>query len=98
VGSIPAFSDTVESEGRQMKQCRIQYIEKNKNPPVKSRKIVCRGSKYKQATSIESTWPVIYISVSLWGRGMDPTEGKQKEGVMGMKVGGNYSTYNETTV
>jgi hypothetical protein len=36
LGSIPASSDTVESEGRQMKQCRIQYIEKKiqKNPPV----------------------------------------------------------------
>ncbi len=29
LGSIP--SDTVESEGRQMKQCWIQYIEKKKN-------------------------------------------------------------------
>jgi hypothetical protein len=28
LGSIPASSDTVESEGRQMKQCWIQYIEK----------------------------------------------------------------------
>jgi hypothetical protein len=27
VGSIPASSDTVESEGRQMKQCRIKYIQ-----------------------------------------------------------------------
>ncbi len=26
-GSIPAASDTVESKGRQMKQCWIQYIE-----------------------------------------------------------------------
>ncbi len=25
-GSSPASSDTVESEGRQMKQCWIQYI------------------------------------------------------------------------
>ncbi len=32
LGSIPASSDTVESEGRQMKQCWIQYIEKKKNP------------------------------------------------------------------
>ncbi len=28
LGSISASSDTVESEGRQMKQCGIQYIEK----------------------------------------------------------------------
>jgi len=28
LGSIPASSDTVESEGRQMKQCRISYIKK----------------------------------------------------------------------
>ncbi len=26
LGSIPAFSDTVESEGRQMKECWIMYI------------------------------------------------------------------------
>ncbi len=36
LGSIPASSDTVETEGRQMKQCWIQYLEKNilKNLPV----------------------------------------------------------------
>ncbi len=28
LASIPASSDTVESEGRQMKQCWIQFIEK----------------------------------------------------------------------
>ncbi len=31
LGSIPASSDTVESEGRQMKQCWISYIKKEKN-------------------------------------------------------------------
>ncbi len=30
LGSIPASSDTVESEGRQKKQCWIQYIEEEK--------------------------------------------------------------------
>ncbi len=30
LGSIPATSDTVESEGRQMEQCRISYIKKEK--------------------------------------------------------------------
>ena len=32
-------SDTVESEGREMKQCGIQYIEEKnkKDPPVKKR-------------------------------------------------------------
>jgi hypothetical protein len=29
MGSIPASSDTVESEGQQMKQCRISYIKNN---------------------------------------------------------------------
>ncbi len=35
LGSIPASSDTVESEGRQMKQCWISYIKRKiqKNPP-----------------------------------------------------------------
>jgi hypothetical protein len=28
LGSIPASSDTVESEGRQMKQCKIFYIKR----------------------------------------------------------------------
>ncbi len=32
LGSIPASSDTGESEGRQMKQCWITYFNKNKNP------------------------------------------------------------------
>jgi hypothetical protein len=32
LGSIPASSDTAESEGRQMKQCWISYITKSKNP------------------------------------------------------------------
>ncbi len=32
LGSIPASSDTVESEGRQMKQCWILYITKHKKP------------------------------------------------------------------
>ncbi len=36
LGSIPASSDTVESEGRQKKQCWITYItRKPKNSPVK---------------------------------------------------------------
>jgi hypothetical protein len=36
LGPIPASFDTVESEGQQMKQSRIQYIAKKnlKNPPV----------------------------------------------------------------
>ncbi len=29
LGSIPASSDTVESEGRQMNQCWIQYVHRN---------------------------------------------------------------------
>jgi hypothetical protein len=35
LGSIPASSGTVESEGRQMKQCRLLYIKRKiqKNPP-----------------------------------------------------------------
>jgi hypothetical protein len=28
LGSLPASSDTMESEGRQMKQCGIQYFKK----------------------------------------------------------------------
>ncbi len=36
LGLIPASSDTVESEGRQMKQCWIKYMEKN--PLLNSKK------------------------------------------------------------
>jgi hypothetical protein len=36
LGSIPASSDTVEYEGRQMKQIRIKYFLKyRKTPPLK---------------------------------------------------------------
>ncbi len=40
MGSISASSDTVESEGRQMKQCWISYIKRKiqKNPHLKKRK------------------------------------------------------------
>ncbi len=46
LGSIPASSDTVESERRQMKQVWIQYIEKNpRNPPLlQSAKFSCEPS------------------------------------------------------
>jgi hypothetical protein len=37
LGSIPASSDTVESEGRQMKQCLIKSFKNfHKNSPFKS--------------------------------------------------------------
>ncbi len=35
LGSIPASSDTVETEGRQMKQCWISYIKKIQKSPLK---------------------------------------------------------------
>ncbi len=36
LGSIPASSDTVEYDGRQIKQCCIMYLDKkHKNPPLK---------------------------------------------------------------
>jgi hypothetical protein len=35
LGSIPASVGTVESEGRQMKQCWILYEQKEKNSPKK---------------------------------------------------------------
>ncbi len=59
LSSIPASSDTVESEGRQMKQCWIEYIKKvkkTKNPPLKT-------YQYAQLTKIIGlpnllhTWP-----------------------------------------
>ncbi len=39
LGSIPASVGTVESEGRQMKQCWILYEQKEKNPPKKYKEI-----------------------------------------------------------
>ncbi len=43
---IPASSDTVESEGRQMKQCWITYIKRKnpKNPPFQGGKDLGYGS------------------------------------------------------
>jgi len=49
LGSIPASSDSVESEGRQMKQCWINYIKNPKNPPVsiiKNKKLLIKKKKY----------------------------------------------------
>jgi hypothetical protein len=37
--SILTLSDTLESEGRQMKQCWINYWKNKKNPPI-NKKIV----------------------------------------------------------
>ncbi len=34
LGSIPASSDGVKSEGRQTKQCRIKYTKKSKKIPL----------------------------------------------------------------
>ena len=41
--SIPASVGTVESEGRQMKQCWILYDQKEKNPPKKYYINISRG-------------------------------------------------------
>jgi hypothetical protein len=43
-GSIPASCETVESEGRKMKQWRIQHIKKNPPPPLKK----TRGRRLEQ--------------------------------------------------
>ncbi len=45
LGSIPASVGTVESEGRQMKQCWILYEQKDKKSPPK--KILKKNSKNK---------------------------------------------------
>jgi hypothetical protein len=46
LGSILASSDTVESEGLQLKQCWIQYWKKaTKNPPFKG--VVKRNLEYR---------------------------------------------------
>ncbi len=45
--SIPTSSDTVESEGRQIKQCWIQYIEEKKSKKIPLlKKIIKHGGKY----------------------------------------------------
>ncbi len=48
LGSIPASSDTVESEERQMKQCWIKYIEE------KNQQIQC----WRKFCSEEPVWPL----------------------------------------
>jgi hypothetical protein len=41
LGSLPAFTGTVESEGRQMKQCCIKYLKIQKIPLKE--KYLCEG-------------------------------------------------------
>ncbi len=54
LGSILASSDTVESEGRQMKQCRITYIKRRKkNSPFK----ISRRSHIQVPKKVEITVP-----------------------------------------
>jgi hypothetical protein len=45
LGLIPAFSDTVESGGRQMKQCWITYLKRKKIQKNKTKKF-CVAVKY----------------------------------------------------
>ncbi len=54
--SFLASSDTVESEGRQMKQCWIQYIKNQKNPPVinKEKPIAVVSSKVQLPKAAET--------------------------------------------
>jgi hypothetical protein len=35
LGSIPASSDTAESEGRQVEQCRLKYFKNPQKTPFK---------------------------------------------------------------
>ncbi len=46
LGSLPASSDTVESEGWQMKQCWIKYLKIQKNLPVKKKNIFSYDTLY----------------------------------------------------
>ncbi len=43
LGSIPAFSNTVESEGRQMTQCWIKYSKKIQKIPLKKKWLIQRA-------------------------------------------------------
>ncbi len=58
VSRLKASSDTVESEGRQMKQCWIQYLEKNilDNPPAEMwQKLFAAHTKDALGLEIEKT-------------------------------------------
>jgi hypothetical protein len=67
LGSIPASSDTVESEGRQIKQFGIQYIEEKnpKNSPCKKRTCVWHAFLCQTAAAV-------FLSISSSMRWMDP--------------------------
>ncbi len=43
LASIPASSDILDSEGRQMKQCWIKYIKKEKSPCLYIQEMKCFG-------------------------------------------------------
>jgi hypothetical protein len=80
---VPVSSDTMESEGRQMKQCWIQYIGR-KNPPVTS------------ASVVPVTLLVMYCSVlilpsrssTLWSDYDEPKTGRKTK-----RHDGSASTY-----
>jgi hypothetical protein len=53
LGLIPASSNTVESEGRQMKQCRNHTQNKNeKNSPLNNSWYYDNDGKYKTTVTI----------------------------------------------
>ncbi len=49
LGSIPASSDTVKSERRQMKQCWIKYWKNKKHPHIES-------SRYLASNPVKCLW------------------------------------------
>ncbi len=55
LGSIPASSDTVESEGPQMKQCWVKYMKRKSRKPCK--KSSCKNN-YRPRMSRPSSWAV----------------------------------------
>ncbi len=66
LGSIPASSDTVESEGRQMKQCRISYIKKIQKNPIlflNLSKILISGPA--GGSDKMPSWSLLYSKASL---------------------------------
>jgi len=68
LGSIPASSDTVESEGRQIKQCWIQYIKDKKSPCKCFQTLIIMTSCFLHVYPALVALTVFLIPVCWWNR------------------------------
>ncbi len=81
MGSIQASSDTVESEGRQMKHCWITYIKKYKKSrksPFNIQDRAFLGSLYNIESQLEENLPPELYPIMIVGFDGTGTEGPDR--------------------